>query len=166
MSDFQSDVLDHLAKVVGGTVTTTDPHFFSGAIVGDGSGIAGLTGCYSAAPGGIGVPPVAILLPSRFQATMRAQGDEDNVEEVRLLLLVATADNESELALLNPFRDLVPAAFRSHMRAFAMPNNGYCFVSAGESGVHEWGGQEYFAWNFTLTVQRDLPVQYLDGPSS
>jgi hypothetical protein len=166
MSDYQTDVLDHLARVIGGTVSGVDPHFFSGAIALDQSGIAGLTGCYSAAPADIGVPPVGILLPGRFEARLRAQGDEDNVEEVRLLILVATSDIESQAALLAPYRDLVPAAFRANMRAFAMPNNGYCFVSAGSTGVHEWAGQEYFAWEFTLTVQRDIPVVYIDGPAS
>jgi hypothetical protein len=168
LPDFQTDVLDHIARVVGGTVSAVDPHFFSGPLAaggaGDGTGISGLTGCYSAAPAGIGSVPVGILLPSPFKAELMSQGEEENTDEVRLLILVASADTENNIAQLMPYRDSVPAAFRSHMRAFTMPNTGWAFVSAGDAGVHTWGGVDYFAWTFTIRVHRDMAVSYQDGP--
>lgn len=166
MGDFQTDVLDHIARVVGGTVSQSDPHFFSGSLAVDGSGVAGLNGCYSIPPASIEVPPVGIVLLSPFKAELMDQGEEDNTDEVRLVILVATADTEANIAELTPFRDLVPAAFRSHMRAFAMPNTGWCFVTGGDPGVHQWGGGEYFSWTFTLRVQRFMAVSYQDGPTS
>jgi hypothetical protein len=170
MPDFQADVMSHLAHVIGGTVSATDPTFFSGALAnagnGDGSGVAGLLGCYSDAPAGIEALPVGILLPPSFKADLMSQGEEENFDDVTLVVLVAPADTESAINELMPFRDLVPAAFRSHMRAYAMPNTGWCYVSAGESGIHNWGGIDYYAWKFTLSVHRDMAVNYVDGPTS
>jgi hypothetical protein len=166
MADFQVDVLDRLARVIGGTVSNMDPRFFSGALAGDQSGVAGLNGCYSAAPVGIEAPPVAILLPGKFNASLMDTGEEDNVDQIRLLLLVSAADTESGIAELQPYRDTVPAAFRSHMIPYGMPNSGWAFVKDGDSGVHTWGGADYYAWMFTIEVQRFMVVSYQAGPTS
>src|SRR5579863_9873548 len=60
-----SDVFDAIALLVGGTQPspTTEPFFYSGAQVGDSSGINGIKGCYSMPPEVINCdPPFGVLL--------------------------------------------------------------------------------------------------------
>ena len=152
-------LLNQLAKVVGGTVNPKDSHFFSGAIAADGTGIDGIKGCYSLPPKNITTTPVGIILPGPFKAQLASQGEEDNEDEVRLLLLVAPYDGTYTYATLTPFRDLVTAAFRAHMSAGGLVDQ-YAWVSAGTPAVHSWGGLDYFAWDFTISVHRSLAVTY------
>jgi hypothetical protein len=160
MADFQTDVLDHIARIVGGTVSSHDPHFFSGVQVGDGTGVANLQGCYSSSPATIDVLPIGVLISDDFSAELDATGFEENEDSVRLLLLVATDDFESRLAELNAFRDAVPSAFRAHMQAFNSPGAVDCFITGGRTGVHIYGGTDYLAWEFTVRVRRGIGVQY------
>lgn len=161
MPDFQVDVLDKIARVVGGTVSTQDPSFFSGAMAGDSTGVAGLTGCYASPPDGIQAVPVAIVLPGPFKADLASIGEEDNQDDVRLLVLVSASILESQNRVLVPYRDSVPAAFRAHMQLFGNPSALDAFVTGGNPGVHEWGKTPYLAWEFTVRVRRFLPVTYV-----
>ena len=56
--------------------------------------------------------------------------------------------------------DPVPAAFRSHMQAFAIPDVLDCFITKGTPGVYNYGGEDYLAWEFTVRVRRLLSVTY------
>jgi len=162
MADFQTDVLDHLARVVGGTVTTYDAAFFSGDKVGDATGVSGLKGCYSKAPRALAVStPVAIVMPGPFSAElMGGQGKEFNEDEVKILVLVAPYDNKSQMGVLTPYRDSVPAAFRAHMQAYSIPDGLDAWIVSGRAGVHEYAGTDYLAWEFTCRVRRLLNVIY------
>ncbi len=161
MAGFQTDVLDHIARVVGGTVSTTDSHFFSGDQANDGTGVAGLKGCWSETPNGIQSTPVAIVMPAPFTATLNTQGKEPNEDHVKIQVLVAKYDLKSQMGVLTPFRDSVPAAFRAHMQAFAIPDIIDCFITAGRPGVGKYGSDEYLAWDFDLRVRRLLSVTYV-----
>lgn len=161
MADFQTDVLDRVAQVVGGTQSPNDPHFWSGAMAQDQTGVAGLTGCYSSPPEDIQALPVAIVMvPDQFTAELVSQGEEDNVDDVRLLVLVGIYFREAQFAQLTPFRDLVPAAFRAHMQLFGSNKGTWAFISHGRSGTYEYGKTAYLAWEFTVRVTRMLAVTY------
>jgi hypothetical protein len=168
MPDFQTDVLDKIARIVGGTVSAVDPTFFSGPLAnggaGDGTGVAGLTGCYSTAPDNIQALPVAIVISDDFKADLASLGEEDNEDNVRVLVLVSSEIAESQMKQLTPFRDSVPAAFRLHMQATfggqPAPNACDFFITSGRSGVHLWGDAQYLAWDFNVRVRRMVATGY------
>jgi hypothetical protein len=166
MADAMDVFMGRLARVVGGTVNPRDHTFFSGAIAKDGTGITGIKGCYSVVPKTISPrsTPVAIIYPAPFTATLASEGEEDNVDRFPILLLVAPID-KSQISILVKYRDLVPAAFRAHMRAFPPdPNNPdalSCFIESGTPGEHEFAGIRYYAWEFICRCDRMLPVVYV-----
>lgn len=155
MGDFQSDVLDKIAQVVGGAVSAADPHFFSGA-----GGIAGIAGCYSVPPENVDKMPLGIVLLDQFTSVLASIGEEDNDDQIRLLLLVAPYRIEAEMSKLTPFRDTVPAGFRAHTQLFSAPSTLSAFVVSGRGGVHQWRGNPYLAYEFTIHVSRMLDVSY------
>lgn len=167
MPNFQTDVLDVMARIIGGTVSAVNPTFFSGPLAnagaGDGTGITGLTGCYSAAPDSLQSFPVAIVLGDKFTAELASEGEEDNVDNVRVLLLIAPFVSESQTVLLTPYRDSVPVAFRARMQGFTGPNAMDFFVTSGQQGVYSWaaGAEQYIGWEFIVRVRRMLAVQYV-----
>jgi hypothetical protein len=162
MADFQTDVLDRVAQVVGGAKTTNDPHFFSGAIMDGGTtGVAGLTGCYSSPPEGIQALPVGIVLSDNFKADLASLGEEDNEDFVHVLILVAPFIAETQRALLMPYRDTVPAAFRAQMQLYDTTKALDAFITEGHTGVYDWGGIGYLAWDFTIRVRRMVGVTYV-----
>src|SRR5437588_1839877 len=107
-------VLNGLARVIGGTVSTQDGHFFSAALVGDSSGIAGVKGCWSVKPRNLQATPIAVLIPDSFAAEYPLQGEQQAVDWVTCVLYVARQEEASAAALLNSFRDAFPAAFHQH----------------------------------------------------
>jgi len=156
--------MGRLARVVGGTVNPKDHTFFSGAKAQDGTGVAGIKGCYSVVPKVVTSTPVGILYPAAFNAQLASQGEEDNVDRFPLLLLVAPID-KSQISVLVKFRDSIPDAFRAHMSAFPPdPNNPdalSCFVESGTPGEHLFNGINYYAWEFLIRCDRMLPVTYV-----
>ena len=176
MSDFQSDVLDHLGYVIGGTASTASTagnpvtRFWSGHFNGDdGTGLqapAGepkFQGCYSVPPGGVSFTPVGIILPpSEFTAILNSQGPEDNTDRVRLLILLAAADSVAQWPNVSAYRDIVPAQLRAHMTlkdagGNSAPNILQAFVTSGKSGKLDWASTPYYGWDFTITIRR-LPI--------
>src|ERR1700752_5387016 len=121
MADFQADVLDHLGYVIGGTPSTASTagnavtRFWSGHMNNDGTGIQApvgqppFQGCYSAAPGGVSVPPVGIVLPRSYTAILRMQGPEETTDLIDPPLLLSEADNIAQVPNATVYRDLVPA---------------------------------------------------------
>jgi hypothetical protein len=165
MAGYQ-DVADGIAKVVGGSQpdATNRPRFFSGAQVGDGTGVSGIDFAWSAPPEQIQDAPMAIVLPSSFSVTREplTQGQEDNADDFKLLILANRAAPTDIWATLTAFRDTVPAAFRAHMTLFSTANVLQAYVKAGKGPGHvEWGGQTYLGWDFTIRVLRVLPVSYV-----
>lgn len=146
---------------MGGTITATDSHFFSGDKNADGTGVAGLKGCWSEMPNGIQSTPVAFVEPGPFTDTLLGgQGKEEAEDEVRLRVLVAKYDLKSSMGILTPYRDSVPAAFRAHMQAYAIPDCLDCFITKGTPGVYNYSGEDYLSWEFTIRVRRLLSVTY------
>lgn len=170
MSTYQ-DILDSVALVAGGTRQSAPPYgFFSGANANDGSGIAGLNGCYSQPPINFTQrTPIGIVVPESFRATLNLQGYEENIDRVRLLILHNDMDLATSLAILEPFRDLVPAAFRQHMQLSPTNLSGaatldspplYTFVTDGRLIDNEWQGETYLSWSFTIELRREIGVIY------
>lgn len=164
MADSMDILMGRLARVIGGTVSLKDHTFFSGAKAVDGTGVAGIKGCYSVVPKTIQTTPVAIIYPAPFTATLTSTGEEDNVDRFPVLLLVAPID-KSQISVLVKFRDSVPEAFRAHMRMYPPdPNNPDAlsgFIEGGTPGEHRFNGIDYYAWEFILRVDRLLPVSYV-----
>jgi hypothetical protein len=172
MAGFQ-DLLDAMAKVVGGTQSdsTTNPHFYSGYKSQDGTGIAGIHGCYSVPPEVIGDPPIGVIVPGKFTVNsdrtrdLLTMGEEYNVDDLKLFLFVRNNDSKTQYANLNPFRDSVPAAFRA---ATQLGNAGLIagqqilqvWCSDGRAGVFTWAGTSLIGWEFNLRVIRTLMVTY------
>jgi hypothetical protein len=155
MAGFQTDVLDHVAQVIGGTANAGISGFF------DGTPLTGLNGCWSIDPGAIFQTPTAVVLPGSFvDSLLGGQGKEEVEDEVKILLLLTKYSTAAQFSVLTPFRDTVPAAFRAHMQAFSMPDVIDCFITKGTSGIHNWSGVEYLAWDFTCRVRRLLSVSY------
>lgn len=166
--------MDNIALVVGGTkVANSVPLLYSGAQAGDSTGLSsaangGLQGCYSRAPLAFMVaPPVAIVVAKSFTAKLMQQGYEENDDRVSLLVMVAKVDSAVDLALLNVFRDTVPAAFRAHMQIDQIagstpltPEPLYCFCIGGKAGGITWNNVSYWGWSFDLQILRTPMVTY------
>lgn len=157
---FQASVIDGIARVIGGTVTTADSHFYSGDQMADGTGVAGVKGCYSTVPNAIQSSPTAVVYPGRFTAQLNTQGEEENHDLIPVILYVARYNDKIQMAILNAFRDTVPAAFRTHMQLYGAANVLSAFVADGEPAVHSIGGVDYLAWKFVIHVERVLPASY------
>lgn len=168
------DVLDSVAKVVGGTVSPNNARFFSGSLAKDGTGVqapAGdseFRGCYSLPPDVVEATPVGILEPDRFGAKLGVQGFEENTETLRLWVLVGRADAKNTLRLAVPYRDLVPAAFRAKLTAGRQATGdntqiAYAFVTGGQMRQIEWAQTVYLGWDFSVEVLRTEIPGYLVG---
>lgn len=167
------DLLDLIASKLGGTQpdATHNPHFYSGYIVGDSTGLSGLHGAYSVAPETVQEPPFAIVLPGAFSVNpdrakdLLMQGEEYNIDDLKLLLLIRRNDAKTQYAVLNPFRDSVPAVFRGATQLgnpslIAGQSILQVWVASGRPGVFEWGGTTMIGWEFTLRVARMMAVTY------
>src|SRR5467141_3625414 len=103
MADYQT-LLDTIALKIGGTqyAVGTNPHLYSGYLTGDSTGISGIHGCYSVPPETVQEPPLGILLPGSFTINsdrardILIQGEEYNIDDVHLLLLVRRNDAKTQ----------------------------------------------------------------------
>ena len=165
-------ILDRVGLLIGGTQPdpTNKPHFFSGFQVGDQTGVAGIQGAYSIPPETLADAPCALLYPASFEAMGPAhagqlmQGNEDNQDDITIWILLHRSDLPTQYALMVPFRDSIPALFRSHMQLNGLVNID-AFIVHGHTGrlLHE--AVEYIGWEFTLRVRQLYSVTYADaGP--
>jgi hypothetical protein len=167
------DLLDAIAKLVGGNQPDpqTNPHFYSGYKNQDASGVAGLHGCYSVPPESIQEPPLAVLIPGPFNVNsdkakdLLVQGEEYNVDNLKLFLFVRNNDSKTQFANLNPFRDLIPAVFRGAVQlgnpALIVGQTILQITCAdGRPGVFTYAGTSLIGWEYTLRVIRMLAVSY------
>lgn len=162
-----------MAKVIGGNQpdVATNPHFYSGYKNGDSTGIAGIHGCYSVPPATIQEPPLGVLFPGPFTVNsdrakdLLVQGEEYNVDAIRLIVFVRNNDPKTQFANLNPFRDSLPAAIRAATQLgnpslIAGQSILQVWVGGGQPGVFVYAATPYIGWEFTIKVARMMAVTY------
>lgn len=158
------DVLSAIAHVAGGTQPDPfgKPYWYSGKDTGDSTGVTGLSGCWAVPDETLADTPIGLVLPGswRLPNDILTQGMEYNEDDVILHVLVNRSPIQAQLAILAPFRDSVPVAFRGHMTAFGVADALALFASSGRFIEQEWGGQEYLGLEFTIRVQRAPHVTY------
>jgi hypothetical protein len=163
-------LLDRIGLLIGGTAPDPvgSPHFFSGVQVGDGTGVAGIQGCYAIPPETLPDAPVGLVLPETFtaggpgHAGQLMQGNEDNEDLIRIWLLLWRNDLPTQYALLVPFRDSIPALFRQHMQLGGLVNVD-AFIVHGTAGQLRWEATTYIGWEFVLRVRQLYSVTYADS---
>jgi hypothetical protein len=163
-------VLDRIGLLIGGTQPDPvgSPHFYSGVQVGDGTGVAGIQGCYSIPPETLPDPPIAVLWPDKFEAMGPAhagqlmQGNEDNQDDIYLWVLLWRNDLPTQYAAMVQYRDSIPALFRQHMQLGGLVNID-AFVIAGRTGTMKWENDTYLGWEFTLRIRQLYSVTYADS---
>jgi len=157
------DVADNIAYVIGGTVDPNNARRFSGNDFGGvWTGVAGIKYAYSAYPDTIQDLPMAIVLPRVFSVTREplTQGQEDNLDDFRALVLCSRQSPVDIWPTLIGFRDSVPTAFRSHMQLFGTANVLQAYVKSGRVGAIRWAGDDYLGVDFVVRVLRVLGVSY------
>ncbi len=154
--------LNNIAKIVGGTQpdATKNPYFYSGARVGDGTGVAGIKGCYSRPPFVVEEAPCGIVFTGRFRSTLDINLERQD-EGYRLVVLVKKVDSRSDFAILNKFRDSIPAAFRGHITLLGAQDVVMTLVSDGRAIGMEYAGEKWWAWEYTVSVLRLPNQQYV-----
>jgi hypothetical protein len=177
MATYQ-DLRDSIARVVGGTApdVVNRPRWYSGSEVGDGTGVAGMIGCYSAAQAALsaaGSGPVGgavgMVLNGpgnlHFPASADSLGPSQKYQfdNPRLLILISRGDPETEDALITPFVDLIPAAFEAHTTLFNAPNVNQVAANTWRFIALTYGTDKFIGWDFTLRVFRTSNVTYRLG---
>jgi hypothetical protein len=177
MADYQT-LRDQIARVVGGTSPdpANRPRWFSGSEVGDGSGVANMIGCYSAAQAQISVAgsgavggAVGMVLNGpgnlHYPASTDSLGpsQEYSFDNLRLLVLISRSDPETEDAIITPFRDTIPAAFRAHTTLFNLANVNQAAPSTWRPIALSYGSLKFLGWDFTIRVFRTTTVTYSLG---
>jgi len=167
MASFQ-DVLDGVAKVIGGTApSTATPRWFSGQQTADSTGIMSpiaINGCYSTVPPGSlsADPPYGFIVLDHFSVPqLLHQGGEMTEDFVRLVIIVPANDPETQVANLMGFRDAVPTALQGHMTAFAALNVMDVYPTTGKFGqYHTPGGAIFPSVEFMLRIRRYAAATY------
>lgn len=170
-------LLNSMARVVGGTqpnaaqvaagsatLPALQPYWFSGLDTGDGSGVAGLAGCFSLPTETIGTTPIALVLPSSWLPLQPfpTQGKKYREDTVHVRVLTGHGDLQTEMAQLVLFADLVPTAFDTHMQLFGEPYVVTADCSEGSFLEIEWpAGTVYTCVEFVVKVQRAIPITYV-----
>lgn len=171
-------IRDAMARVVGGTAPdpSNRPRWFSGSEVGDGTGVTNMVGCYSAAQAQIsvaasGAPGGAVGVVLNGPGNLHYPGGEDSLgpsqeysfDNLRLMILIPRADPETEDAMVTPFRDSIPAAFRAHTTLFNTSNVNQAAPSNWRPVALTWGDGHFVGWDFTIRVFRTTTVTYALG---
>lgn len=162
MATFQ-DLLGAVAQVVGGTQpdAVNNPFWYSGFEVGDGTGVAGIKGCMSVPPGAIQDTPMAFCMGSTLRLSEEPrQGIKGYEDMIRIQLFVGRVETSVDYSVLDPFRDLIPAAFDSHMQLFATANVLDAVIIGGNPAALTWASQPYIGWDFHLRVRRLSSIIY------
>lgn len=165
-------LLNAVAQVVGGTqpnstlssvATALQPYWYSGADTTDGTGVAGLAGCFSLPTEQLNSTPVAMVLPDAWNPLQPfpTQGRKYREDLVHVRVMVGHTDLQTAFVQLVNFADLVPTAFDTHMMLFNQANVDTADCSAGSFLEVEWPvGTVYYALQFVVKVHRAIPVTY------
>jgi len=167
------DLLDNVARVVGGTAPdiTNRPRWFSGDQQGDSSGLQVLygpsfKGCYSAPVEAPQDYPIGIVIPGPFEVggpsnrDVLWQGEEYNVDTLQLLIAISKVDLETDFYDMAQYRDLVPAAFASHLSAFSTSSVLQIMCSGGRPRQLTWAGTRYNGLEFDIRAIRMISQTY------
>ena len=165
-----SDVFDAIALIVGGTQpdATNQPYFYSGVQKGDGTGIAGIKGCYSAPPENVScdVPFAVVLMGTgtdgsdfRGGSTLM-YGENFPQDMIRLQICVGRTQPEYQYDKLMDFRDLVPATFAGKLQLNATATVLDAFPQDYKFAHVTWGGTEYMCLEFRIRVRRQITQTY------
>lgn len=140
--------------------TRQQPYWYSGSDVTDGSGVAGLAGCYSLPTEVVGATPVGMVLPSGWNPVERMpyQGTKNRIDDIRVRIMIASGDLMAITAQLVDYADLIPTAFDHNMQLFASVGVGQADAGHGRFLEVEWGGKGYFCVEFTIATLRSIPV--------
>ena len=169
------DLLAAVAQVVGGTQpdathstvpAANQPYWYSGRDAADGTGVAGLAGCYSIPTEVLGATPVGLVLPGpwRPDPSMPAfpmSGHKFTEDEVHVRIMVGHDAEQGLMARLVGFRDTVPLVFDAHMQLLSTPGVTSAWCNEGDLVEVMWGGNVYFALTFIVRVQRGLAATYV-----
>lgn len=163
------DVVSAIALTVGGTQpdAVNKPYWFSGYDANDGTGVANLHGCYAEPPSAINDPPIGIILPTSFTAHAPGGdsdrlvfGMEEQIDDIRLWILVRKIDPKTAWPNLAPFRDTVPDALRQHLQfgnyPTSIPGVEQAWINSGQIIRTDYAGVEYAGWEFNVRVMRLL----------
>lgn len=170
------DVRDAIARVVGGTAPdpANRPRWFSGNQTGDGTGVASMIGCWSAAQESIWTAAGESVVGGAIGMVLSGSGNVHwpvsadtpppmqryTYDNFRLLVLVPRSDPETEDAIISPFRDSVTLAFDSHMQLFNTANVIQSPVTAWRSVVYKSANMDLVGWEMTVRVLRVMNVTY------
>jgi hypothetical protein len=150
-------------KTINGVVQPDQrPFWFSGVDAGDGSGVAGLSGCWSVPTEKFAKTPVAMILPDSWapdpQFPFPLQGHKYRDDRAVVRVFTGNAPMQVAIAQLNGFADTITDAFDHHMQAFGETGVTTVDCSTGRFLEVNWGGAAYFAIDFRVVVYRGLPV--------
>lgn len=154
------DMLDGVGRVIGGTCVdpVNNPHFFSGRQVGDGTGVAGLNGCWSVAPATLSDPPWGIVIPSDGEMggadrmEILTEGNLFEIHNVRLVIAVGLVDTLTAWSQALPFYEGVRNAFEAHMTLYGAVDID-AFPTKYKMGEITWSGNTYVGWDFTIRLR-------------
>ena len=159
-----SDVFDAISLIVGGTQpdATNKKFFYSGAQVGDSTGIAGIKGCFSAPPLTIDCDtPFAIVLMgtgtdgSDFRGGSNlTQGTLFKQDMVRLQICTGLTDPENQYDVLMDFRDLVPSTLAGKLTLNSTATVFDAFPQDYKFANVTWAATEYMCLEFHIRVRR------------
>ena len=159
-----SDVFDAIALIVGGTQpdATHQKFFYSGAQVGDSTGISGIKGCYSAPPLSINCDtPFAVVLMgtgtdgSDFKGgDLLTQGTLFKQDYVKLQICTGLTDSENQYDVLMDFRDLIPSTLAGKLTLNSTATVFDAFPQDYKFGNVTWAGTEYQSLEFRIRVRR------------
>jgi hypothetical protein len=150
-------------KTVNGVLLPDQrPFWFSGVDTGDGTGVAGLPGCWSVPTEIVARTPMAMVLPDGWQPNAMTPypipGHKYRDDRIVIRLFTGNAPMQVAIAQLIAFADIVTDAFDHHMGGFGEPNVSTVDCSTGRFLEVDWGGAAYFAVDFRVTILRGIPV--------
>lgn len=155
------DVLDGVARVVGGTVTSK-AGLYSGAQAGDHTGLSdsGLKGCWSRQPETVTELPMGVVLAHTARQRAQTQGNLDQTDNLTLLILLSRNDSYSQTPTAVNFRDALDAAFLGHMQLFGTAAVVQAFPIDYTYGLITYMGNSYVGWHVTIEVMRKQSPTY------
>lgn len=167
MADIMT-IHQNIALIVGGTQPDpiNHPYFYSGSQVNDGTGLAGVNGCFAAPPSVINCePPYGILMlrdftdggdPSAMERLTYGQLFREDTIQLKLCVPSKTDTFERQYAAVMNLRDLLNNALAAKLTASSSPNVWQAWAYKGRWGHFPWASIDHFALELDILVKRDV----------